>query len=189
MNKKILINKSVWPRLNHASSLPMRRIHVHALVTQRGSTKSVNKDKLLQAATKDDYHYNYHIIIIISVSIIFSSISQELQRKCKSLSFRAQYHYQYQYQYQYRYHYHYSYRCRYRYYYHHQCKYISKDFPGITREEHMQQQSITNYVPPVECIFYSLPGFWIECFSCYGKVVRILQCDFVQASISLNKKQ
>ena len=167
----------------------MRRIHVHALVTQRGSTKSVHKDKLLQAATKDDYHYNYHIIIIISVSIIFSSISQELQRKCKPLSFRAQYHYQYQYQYQYCYHYHYSYRCRYRYYYHHQCKYISKDFPGITREEHMQQQSITNYVPPVECIFYSLPGFWIGCFSCYGKVVRILQCDFVQASISLNKKQ
>ena len=52
-----------------------------------------------------------------------------------------------------------------------------------------QQQSITNYIPPVECIFYSLPGFWIRCFSCYGKVVRILQCDFVQASISLNKRQ
>ena len=52
-----------------------------------------------------------------------------------------------------------------------------------------QQQSITNYIPPVECIFYSLPGFWIGCFSCYGKVVRILQCDFVQASISLIKKQ
>ena len=52
-----------------------------------------------------------------------------------------------------------------------------------------QQQSITNYIPPVECIFYSLPGFWIRCFSCYGKVVRILQCDFVQASVSLNKKQ
>ena len=29
-----------------------------------------------------------------------------------------------------------------------------------------QQQSITNYIPPVECIFYSLPGFWIRCFSC-----------------------
>ena len=71
-------------------------------------------------------------------------------------------------------------------------------FPSISQELQgkckpllfeAQQQSITNYIPPVECIFYSLPGFWIGCFSCYGKVVRILQCDFVQASISLNKKQ
>lgn len=42
----------------------MRSIHVHALVAQRGSAKSVNKDKLLQAATRDDYHYN-----IISLSL------------------------------------------------------------------------------------------------------------------------
>ena len=71
-------------------------------------------------------------------------------------------------------------------------------FPSISQELQgkckpplfeAQQQSITNYIPPVECIFYSLPGFWIGCFSCYGKVVRILQRDFVQASISLNKKQ
>ena len=71
-------------------------------------------------------------------------------------------------------------------------------FPSISQELQgkckplsfgTQQQSITNYIPPVECIFYSLPGFWIRCFSCYGKVVRILQRDFVQASISLNKQQ
>ena len=165
--KKILINKSVWARLNHASSLSMRGIHVHALVAQRGLAKSVNKDNLIQAATSNDYHYiiiislsvsvlvhfqviprnyNNNIVIVIVITIIisvsiFPSISQELQGKCKPPLFEA------------------------------------------------QQQSITNYIPPVERIFYSLPGFWIRSFSCYGKVVRILQCDFVQASISLNKKQ
>ena len=67
----------------------MRSIHVHALVAQRGLTKSVNKDKLLQAAARDDYHYNnYHIIIIISVSI-FPSISQELQGKVQTPVIRS----------------------------------------------------------------------------------------------------
>ena len=169
----------------------MRGIHVHALVTQRGLAKSVNKDNLIQAATSNDYHYNYHIIISISVSI-FPSLCQELRGKCKPLLFGAQYHFQYQYQYRYRYCYRYRYRCR--YHNHYQCSYISKHFPGIQGKckpplFEAQQQSITNYIPPVECIFYSLPGFWIGCFSCYGKVVRILQRDFVQASISLNKKQ
>ena len=131
MNKKILINKSVWACLNHASSLSMRGIHVHALVTQRGLAKSVNKDNLIQAATSNDYHYNYHIIISISVSI-FPSICQELRGKCKPLSFGAQYHFQYQYQYRYRYCYCYRYRCR--YHNHYQCSYISKHFPGITRK-------------------------------------------------------
>ena len=97
----------------------MRRIHVHALVAQKGLAKSVNKGKLLQAATRDDYHYNYHIIIIISVTI-FPSISQELQGKCKPLSFGAQYQYQYQYHYRYCCHYrnHYRHCCHCRYCYH-----------------------------------------------------------------------
>lgn len=46
----------------------------------------------------------------------------------------------------------------------------------------------TSIVPPVKCKFYSLSGLGIGCFSCNWKIVRILEGDFVQASISLNRR-
>ena len=145
----------------------MRGIHVHALVAQRGLAKSVNKDNLIQAATSNDYHYIIIISLSVSVLVHFQVIPRNYNNNIVIVIVIT--------------------------------IIISVSiFPSISQELQgkckpplfeAQQQSITNYIPPVERIFYSLPGFWIGCFSCYGKVVRILQCDFVQASISLNKKQ
>ena len=146
----------------------MRGIHVHALVAQRGLAKSVNKDNLIQAATSNDYHYIIIISLSVSVLVHFQVIPRNYNNNIVIVIVIT--------------------------------IIISVSiFPSISQEIlqgkckpplfEAQQQSITNYIPPVERIFYSLPGFWIRSFSCYGKVVRILQCDFVQASISLNKKQ
>ena len=176
----------------------MRRIHVHALVAQTGSAKSVNKDKLLHAATREMINITIIISLSLSVLVYFQVFARNYKGSANP--------------------------CRLEYSIIININIniniviiiiidiviviaivvvitiiVSvRIFPSISQELQgkckppmfeAQQQSITNYIPPVECIFYSLPGFWIRSFSCYGKVVRILQCDFVQASISLNKKQ
>ena len=174
----------------------MRRIHVHALVAQTGSAKSVNKDKLLHAATREMINITIIISLSLSVLVYFQVFARNYKGSVNP--------------------------CRLEYSIIININInitivividiviviaivvvitiiISvRIFPSISQELQgkckplmfgAQQQSITNYIPPVECIFYSLPCFWIRCFSCYGKVVRILQCDFVQASISLNKKK
>ena len=40
-------------------------------------------------------------------------------------------------------------------------------------------------LPPVECIFNSLSGLWIGCFSYHWKIVGILKSYFLQTSFCL----